>query len=178
MKTILTLLLVLLSCITTAQTFEQDLPDDFTAISYTFDLFGSIDKEGINSVLSIDRVDFEWVDWHISCQTIFTSKYSDEGNFKLDYADLLFGAGPMIPLSSRMTITPGIHTGFLYRPKNNIFMGNRGAWTIGVTMKGRLWLGKTKKHGIIILGDYTKAPDVAEKWGRINGSMGWTVIIN
>lgn len=181
MKTFFISIFMMMTFIIDAQTFETDLPDDFASISLEFDLFGSLDKEGINTVLSVNRVDFEVVDWNIQLQTLFNGDGLEEG-WTLTYLDLQAGVGVMFPISPRITFTPGIHGGVLLRPKNIVehpsYTGFAGYMIYGVTSKGRWWLGKTKKLAITVSGAYDYAPDVEGKWGRINGRAGFEYIID
>tara|TARA_R110000772_G_scaffold54130_1_gene123573 strand:- start:79119 stop:79652 length:534 start_codon:yes stop_codon:yes gene_type:complete len=160
-----------------AQTFNTDLPDDFTSITFQGDLFGSIDKEGLNSVISFENVDWKIVESELQVQTIFNNDVVTKG-WSLSYLDIQAGVGPMIPLSPRMTITPGIAVGVLFRPKK-IFKpegeGFQSFFIWGPKLKGRLWLGKTKKWGIVISGSYDKRKDNSN-W-QINGRAGLTRIL-
>lgn len=136
------LVMISLTATTQAQTFGYELPDDFTSVSIQIDPMGSFDKDGINSVLTFQAVDFGVIEWEVQCQTIFTTKYSNDNNMQLDYLDFQFGPGYMVGIGDRVALTGGVHGGFLYRGANNIRESDSGGMIWGVTGKARVWFGK------------------------------------
>lgn len=159
-----------------SQTFEKDTPDHFATIGYQVDLFGSLDKEGINSVINTSVVAFDGVfEFELQIQSII-NKEKPIDNYRLTYIDALGGFNYRFLIGSRMDCTVGAHGGWMARPSNIVDYPDATGWTsyliYGPTTKGRLWLGKNKMTAIVISGSYDYAPDVAEKWGRINGRAG------
>lgn len=157
-------MMVLFSTVALTQNnhFDHGYPTEINSIAFQVDPFGSADKEGLNSVISLTRVDFDWLEWELSIQTIFTPKYSSEGKIQLDYADLQFGPGVLIPLTTRMSITPGIHGGFLYRGKNDISVEDSGGFMYGATLKWRIWLGMNKKIAIVASSAIDRRPELGK----------------
>ena len=159
-----------------AQTFEQDLPENYTSIGFQVDPHGSYDKEGLNSVINISVVEFGGhFEFELMSQTIINvEKPKDKTRFT--YIDVYLGGGYLFPLSPRVTYTLGGHWGIILRPENITVHPDNESWqssfSIGTTMKGRIWLGKTKKLAIVMSGALDTAPDVKDKDFRIQGRGG------
>ena len=155
-----------------AQSYFNPVPDDFSFVSVQFDPLGSIDKEGMNSVISFGRVDFGFVEYELQIQSIFTNKYSNY--FQLYYVDVQFGVGPMITLTERLTYTPGIHAGAIYKRDS---LNNLNHFFIyGATSKLRYWIGREKKFGLIVSCAYDNRRDI-DTW-IFNGRGGVTFNFN
>ena len=171
MKQLFFILILAIGLTMSAQSFYEPLPDNFTAIELKLDLFGSLDKEGINSVLAFTVVDHKVIEYELQIQTIFTNKYTK--SILLYYTDVQFGAGYMFALSDRVTFTTGIHGGYLF--KQNFYPDGtklEGYFIYGLTAKGRWWMGKRKKWGFVIGGSYDARRD-NNNW-EINGNGGIT----
>jgi hypothetical protein len=163
-----------------AQTFDSDLPDDFESVSFQVDPFGSINKQGLNAMVSFSVIDFGWAEYEIQSQFIINEENYTSG---LTYIDLYLGFGAMIPLGTSTTITPGIHLGGIYRPANVVYNNpNYNGWTggisYGLTGKFRQWLSKSKRIAIIISGSYDRRPDIEGTPFIINGRGGIEIRLN
>lgn len=149
---------------------NMNVPTDFESIGFQIDPFGSENKEGLNSVISYSGVDFGWLEYELSIQSILTPKYSDSNNIKLDYIDFMFGPGVLIPISNRLSITPGIHLGYIYRGSNNERSSSLGGFMYGATFKARYWVGRNKGIAIVASSAYDRRPDL--QLFRINNRIG------
>lgn len=153
--------------------FDSGLPDDFVSLSFQVDPMGSIDKEGLNAMVSLSLITYEWIEVEIQSQFIINEEEQTSG---LTYIDLQLGGGIMIPLGTRVAITPGIHFGGIYRPANVIWGPDNPGWvggiTYGLTGKARVWLGMDKRIAIVISTSYDRRPDIEGTPFRINGRGG------
>ena len=168
-------MIVLFSTVALAQNnhFDHGYPTDISSVSFQIDPFGSADKEGLNSVISVTHVDFEWLEWEVSSQTIITSKYSLDNKMLLDYIDLQFGPGVLMPINTRMSITAGVHGGFLYRGKNDgliddngdlahVRSDDSGGFMYGGTLKFRMWLGMNKRWSFVMSSAYDRRSELGK----------------
>jgi len=152
--------------------------ESFTSVSFQVDLGGSIDKQGLNSLVSLSVVDFGWLEYEVQIQSII----NDDNPLKdvsFTYLDMQLGVGVMLPISNNIYITPGIHWGLIVRPNSIVYDANdkglAGMITYGPTLKGRLKL--TNKLTLVISSSFDRRPDVSQ-WGVINGRGGLELIIN
>ena len=169
MKNLKLLLLVLLiTTVSNAQSkyFSTGLPNDFVSVSLQLDLFGSIDKQGFNGVAAFQAVDFGFLEYEVQSQFIV----NEAG---LDYIDLQLGVGYMIGISETVAITPGVHWGLLHRPLTGL-----SGVTYGVTLKGRIWIGTSKRFAFVVSSSYDRRPDIEDKWGVLNGRAGFELRLN
>lgn len=175
------ILFVTLLCVQSinAQTFSEGAPDSFTNVGFQVDLFGSIEKKGMDSVLSFSVVDFGYLEYELSIQSIINKEGSND-NVRLTYIEAMFGAGYMATFGDNGSITPGLHGGMIYRPSDIMSGPEMDGWqsylTYGATLKGRYWL--SDKLAVIVSGSYDLAPDVEGKDYRINGRAGLEFRLN
>lgn len=173
----LTMMLISVSLHSQSRYFQTDLPTDFASIGFQVDPGGSLDKEGLNIVLSFSAVDFDWLEWEAQLQTLFTGKYAEDGGWQLDYLDFQFGPGVLIPINTNISLTPGVHLGFIYRGANNVRTHDAGGIIYGLTGKFRYWIGKRKNVALILSTAYDRRPELGEFTFILNNRFGIEVML-
>ena len=155
-----------------SQHFRQAVPDDFRYVGLQIDGGGSLDKQGLNSIISFGAEVGKTFEIELQIQTIF--------NGALDYADLQLGIGYIFWIK-RLSITPGIHVGQMYRPKKYIdpsYKGFAGGFIGGLTFKGRYFI--TNKIAIVGSASYDYRWDLVRygDYFRLNCRAGVEYLIN
>tara|TARA_R110000851_G_scaffold315229_5_gene477605 strand:- start:6474 stop:7004 length:531 start_codon:yes stop_codon:yes gene_type:complete len=171
MKTLIIIIILLTSSVTNAQNFIQSVPTDFTEVSFEIDPLGSIDKQGLNAVITLTNVDFDIVEESIQFQTIF----NDEGEgFGLTYLSIQAGVAILIPIKYWLSISPGIHGGLMMRP--NYIVANTdskdytGDAIYGLTFRSRIYINRSHRTALIFSSSYDHRWD-NQNW-ELNNSLG------
>ncbi len=178
-KLIIVMMLIVISANAQKNHFGTNVPDRFASVSLRVDPLGSYDKEGINTMFSIQAVaEIEDILWELELQSqsILTDKYSRDNNMQFDYLDLQVGLGIMIPVGDRIALTGGFHSGLMWRFTNTDRPTNEGYWIIGFTGKIRYWVGNKKRVAFVLGSTYDLRNDIGE-W-KINTSGGIEVRLN
>lgn len=158
----------------TAQVFMTEpigLGSRYVMVQAELDPMGSIDKEGINTVISVmvkgwDDVPIEV---GIGVQSVFTPIYvqdgytvNNDGDWGLDYIDAQIQVQGISNLGDRIQLLYGMHGGYLWRQTGTGFI-------YGFMATSRIWFGRARKIGFVI----SYAYDYREfKEFRLNGRGG------